>query len=173
MLGHISAGFTTGLPIMIIEVGRHGCNVPKASEVESIAFASVRTTEQVLAVFDSVVNNKVRKGITHFIKPTESLLDHVVHYEDIRRPLGQPRQVPEERLVALWTWPRPCPASSGPKARAAGLRLVATEVDWSCGDGPEVSGAGEALLLGVAGRAAALDELDGEGLALLKERVST
>jgi hypothetical protein len=35
----------------------------------------------------------------------------------------------------------------------------------------EVSGTGEALLMAIAGRPDALDELDGEGLATLRERL--
>jgi hypothetical protein len=64
----------------------------------------------------------------------------VVHHEDIRRPLGQPRQVPEERLVAALDVAPALSGFVGSKARAAGLRLVATDVDWRHGDGPEVRG---------------------------------
>ena len=60
----------------------------------------------------------------------------------------------------------------GAKQRVAGLRLVATDVDWSHGSGPEVSGPGEALLLAASGRPAGLPELDGEGVAVLRERLA-
>ena len=52
----------------------------------------------------------------------------------------------------------------GAKKRVAGLRLVATDVDWSHGSGPEVSGPGEAILLAASGRPAGLAELDGAGV---------
>jgi len=58
----------------------------------------------------------------------------------------------------------------GSKKRIAGLRLRATDAEWSTGTGPEVSGPALALLLAMTGRAAALDDLSGDGLATLRER---
>jgi hypothetical protein len=51
-----------------------------------------------------------------------------------------------------------------------GVRLVATDLDWGHGKGPEVRGSGEALLMAMAGRRAALDDLDGPGKAKLAQR---
>jgi hypothetical protein len=46
---------------------------------------------------------------------------------------------------------------------------MATDMDWTAGDGPEVRGSGEALLLVMAGRLeAVLSELTGAGLTLLR-----
>jgi len=39
--------------------------------------------------------------------------------------------------------------------RIRGLRLTATDVDWTTGNGPPVEGTGEALLMALAGRPAA------------------
>ena len=61
-------------------------------------------------------------------------------------------------------------AGSGIKQRIAGLRLVATDIEWEHGEGPEVRGTGEALLMTVCGRARLLDELTGEGVARLRAR---
>ena len=58
----------------------------------------------------------------------------------------------------------------GNKKRVAGLKLAATDIDWTFGDGPEVRGTGEALLLAICGRKAALDDLEGEGVATLRSR---
>ena len=58
------------------------------------------------------------------------------------------------------------------KKRRAGLHLHATDIDWDAGGtgDPEVTGTGEALLLAMAGRPVALDELDGPGVATLRSR---
>ena len=40
-------------------------------------------------------------------------------------------------------------------------------MDWSHGDGPEVKGPAEALVMTMAGRLVALDDLSGEGTATL------
>ena len=50
--------------------------------------------------------------------------------------------------------------------------LLPTDVDWTHGDGPEVSGPGEALIMAAAGRRVALDELTGDGVATLAERIA-
>jgi hypothetical protein len=49
---------------------------------------------------------------------------------------------------------------------------VATDLDWAHGKGPEVSGPGEALLLAMAGRPAALSELTGPGKTILAQRIN-
>jgi len=58
----------------------------------------------------------------------------------------------------------------GTKKRIDGLRLVATDVDWSHGTGPEVTGPAMSMVMAMTGRAAGLDELGGEGLATLRRR---
>lgn len=58
------------------------------------------------------------------------------------------------------------------KKNAKGLRLAATDVNWTTGDGPDVNGPGEALLMAIAGRPHALDELSGPGLPTLRQRLA-
>ena len=99
-----------------------------------------------------------------------ALTDGVIHQQDIRRPLGRPRTIPADHLVpALRT------ALFGPVLRgvlkARDVRLVATDIDWSFGRGPEVRGTGEALLMAVAGRKAVADELSGPGAERLAARL--
>jgi hypothetical protein len=47
------------------------------------------------------------------------------------------------------------------------VHLVATDLDWTFGKGDDVRGTGEALLMAMAGRPAALEDLDGPGKARL------
>jgi hypothetical protein len=58
------------------------------------------------------------------------------------------------------------------KQRTAGLRLVADDLGWSHSDGPEVMGAGEAILLVCTGRREVLDEHKGEGVETLRRRMA-
>jgi uncharacterized protein (TIGR03083 family) len=106
-------------------------------------------------------------GLTAGFGGRIGLTDGLIHHQDIRRPLGLPRTVPADRLlVALDMALRAPTLSSRKKVRS--LRLVATDQDWATGDGPEVRGPGEALLLTIAGRPAALDDLTGPGLDQLR-----
>jgi uncharacterized protein (TIGR03083 family) len=99
-----------------------------------------------------------------------ALVDGMIHQQDIRRPLGLPRTIPPDRLRATLEFAKTAPVIRGFWHRR-GLRLVATDVDWSVGAGPEVRGPGEAVLLAIAGRNATIDELSGPGLATLRPRL--
>lgn len=99
--------------------------------------------------------------------PSLGLADMMVHHQDIRRPLGRPRTIPAERLLAVLAHPDPF---ARPGRFTRGLRLVATDVEWSSGTGPEVRGPGEALALAMVGRPVALDDLTGDGVAALRRR---
>jgi uncharacterized protein (TIGR03083 family) len=172
VISHMTVGYTTSLPSMMAKVARHGFNVSKASGADSIVYGSAHSPAQILAVFDTIHTDHVRKGVTRFIPSREGLVDHIVHHQDIRRPLGLPRAVPEERLLAALGVVPDIAGFVGAKQRAAGLRLVATDVDWSHGDGPELHATGEAILLGLTGRPVVLDEMSGDGVALLRDRLS-
>lgn len=50
-------------------------------------------------------------------------------------------------------------------------RLIATDIDWAYGEGLEVAGPGEALLMAMAARPDALNQLTGPGKALLAQRI--
>lgn len=110
------------------------------------------------------------KGLTAVRGGMIALLDATIHHQDIRRPLGLPREIPRDRLRAALRLALTAPPIGAPK-RARGLALVATDVGWSRGSGPEVAGPGEALLMALAGRGCALDELTGPGRAVLAERI--
>ncbi|WP_256668372.1 maleylpyruvate isomerase family mycothiol-dependent enzyme [Nocardia cyriacigeorgica] len=99
--------------------------------------------------------------------PTLMLADLMVHQQDIRRPLGRSREIPEDRLITVLDHPDPFAL---PGRRMKGLRFVATDVSWTSGDGPEVRGSGEAIALAVVGRTVALDDLTGDGVAELRRR---
>jgi uncharacterized protein (TIGR03083 family) len=97
----------------------------------------------------------------------------VVHSEDIRQPLGITADVPGEAITACLTMYSGAGFPLGSKKRVAGLKLTATDLGWSHGTGPEVSGPGRSLLLAMAGRPAGLTELTGDGLDQLRSRMGT
>ncbi len=99
------------------------------------------------------------------------LFDVLVHGQDIAIPLEIPREMPKDAARAgierVWTmgWP------FGVKRDLKQFRYVATDVDWTAGDGPEVTGPVAALLLLLTGRRVALPRLTGQGLAELTNRL--
>lgn len=104
--------------------------------------------------------------------PIDSWLgETIVHAEDIRRPLGVAHTYPIDAVTRVADFYRSSNLLIGGKKRAAGLTLRATDADWSAGSGPEVTGPAIALMLAITGRGAALDDLSGEGVATLAQRV--
>ena len=172
VISHMVLGYTTPFLPMMGKVAKHGFNVPKTSAVESVAYGSAHTPAEIMAAFDPIPTEHIRKGITKLIPAKEGLVDHVVHHQDIRRPLGMPRTMPEDRLLAALDAAPGIGGFVGAKKRAAGLRFTASDVAWTHGDGPEVAGTGEAILLVLTGRGIVLDELSGDGVASLRARVS-
>jgi hypothetical protein len=60
-----------------------------------------------------------------------ALTDGVIHHQDIRRPLGLPREIPADRLRCALDFGRTA-RPIGAKKRVQGLTLTATDLD--CAD---------------------------------------
>jgi uncharacterized protein (TIGR03083 family) len=125
-----------------------------------------RSPDQLIAILR---DNAEPHGLGAGFGGRVALTDNMIHQQDIRRPLGIPRTIPAERLRAALDFVRFAPTIRG-AWRARGVRLVATDLDWAHGRGPEVRGAGEALLVAMAGRPDALRDLDGSGKDRLAAR---
>lgn len=113
-------------------------------------------------------------GIGKVIKPADLHMDHIVHELDIRRPLGLASEWNDGDLrAALDAAVRAKSPLIAPAKIAKGLRLVATDLDWSYGptEAPEVAGPAEGLLLALCGRPAGLTDLQGSGVAELSARI--
>jgi hypothetical protein len=59
-----------------------------------------------------------------------------------------------------------------PPDRLSTLHFRATDQDWRSGGGPEVAGPSEALEMAISGRPVALTDLDGDGVPMLRARLS-
>ena len=115
-------------------------------------------------------NHRTPKGLTAGFGGMIALVDGTIHHQDIRRSLHRPRTIPTDRLErVLGLVPGNPRLGAGRRIRGLGLR--ATDIDWAHGRGPEVTGPGEALLMAMAGRPAALADLDGSGRDTLAERL--
>ena len=141
----------------------------RSGKVNDIALSRYRDLDPA-GIIDLVARNQRPSGLPSGFKGGIALTDGTIHHQDIRRALGRPRVIPEERLVPALTFSLGAPTLPS-KRNVKGLRLIATDVDWTAGDGPEVTGPGEALLMAAAGRPEALDDLCGAGLATLRRRL--
>ena len=133
--------------------------------------AAALPTEQIIAEIRSMVGSRRHTvGVTHL----ETLIDILVHAQDIAIPLGRRHDMPPQAAavaasrVLSMRWPPPPPSTR----KLAGFRLTATDTPWSAGDGPQVEGPMSALLLVCTGRAAAPPQLSGPGVPDLTTRLS-
>jgi uncharacterized protein (TIGR03083 family) len=125
------------------------------------------TPEQLLELLNG---NPQPSGQPAALGGRAGLVETLIHHQDIRRALRQPRAVPAERLrPALHTAviapdiARPWPLR--------GVRLVATDLPFSAGIGLLAEGPAEAILMTVAGRASAISDLTGPGQVRLAARI--
>jgi uncharacterized protein (TIGR03083 family) len=103
--------------------------------------------------------------------PTASWLgETIVHGEDMFRALGGYRPHAVENVLAVADFYKSSNLLIGAKERIAGVTLRASDADWRHGSGPEVHGPAIALLLAMTGRKVALEDLTGDGVAVLRTR---
>lgn len=94
----------------------------------------------------------------------------IVHAEDIRRPLGIGHTYPADAVRDVMGFYAGSNTLIGTKNRIAGLRLRATDQDWTLGEGAPVEGPLLDLLLAATGRSAGCDALTGDGVDTLRSR---
>ena len=147
---------------VLLRMARGGLRPGRANAIGLQEAADVSPADLVRTLRDHLRPS----GLTAGFGGRSGLADGVIHHQDIRRPLGVGRTVPADRLRVALAMALQAPTLPS-RRKVSGLRLVATDLDWSHGDGPEVSGPAEALLMTIAGRGAALADLEGPGLARL------
>ncbi len=124
------------------------------------------------ALLDLVRNHLRPRGLTAAFGGRIALTDGVIHHQDIRRPLGLPRDIPTDRMLTVLWFARTAPTIGAAK-RIRGLTLTATDLDWRAGKGPTVEGPAESLLMAIAGRHGTAQELTGAGQPTLARRLET
>lgn len=159
---HVAAHLTTlwsvSMPSMVWRVVKARGSFPRAVEALTQELAKRPINELAASVRAHAGHRKHPPGM-----PAAPLTDVIVHGEDIRRPVGVRREVPEAALRCALEF-----ITSGrdhgtflPRRRLQGLRLVATDMDWAWGSGDEVRGPALSLLLAAMGRRVALADLTG------------
>ncbi|MGW7300149.1 MULTISPECIES: maleylpyruvate isomerase family mycothiol-dependent enzyme [unclassified Streptomyces] len=109
---------------------------------------AAKPTEEIVADLRGIVGSRRLAPMT---TPREPLLDILVHGQDIALPLGRHREMPpaaaRDAADRVWTMrfpPRPWPLPR--------KKLVATDIEWSRGEGEEVRAPIAELLMLLTGR---------------------
>jgi len=105
------------------------------------------------------------------------LVDLLVHEQDIRIPLGKPKDMDMDSLKLIFSHWEPGKYNFGEKItgldeRLKGLQFVITDLSVIKGDGAEVNGNAHDILLAATGRSVAVSQLSGVGADILKQRLS-
>jgi uncharacterized protein (TIGR03083 family) len=166
VLGHMTATARMTPPKFFLGFARSGFNF-NAMTAKDVQRETGGTPSEGLAAFRGLIG-----ATTHPPGPTDAMLgESLIHSEDIRRPLFIIREYPEASITKAADFYKRSNMIIGAKKRVEGLRLRATDADWSTGEGPEVTGPAISLLLAMTGRSAALKDLSGEGLNTLAARM--
>ncbi|MFL6155579.1 MAG: maleylpyruvate isomerase family mycothiol-dependent enzyme [Marmoricola sp.] len=169
VLGHLVMPFAGGVGSFLVQVVRARGSVDRASERVAADLAR-RPVSELTALLRAQAETRVRAP---GVGAMGQMADGCVHLRDCARPLGLPDDVSlaDWRTVLDWL-PAGVPGLA-PRSRFAGLRLTTTDQAWSWGEGESVTGTSEALGMAMAGRTDALGDLEGSGVALLRQRLST
>lgn len=137
----------------------------------AVSEANRRTPDELISAISGMVGSRRHNvGVTAY----ETLIDIVIHGQDIAIPLGRRLEVPAD--TAATTATRVWASLPTRKVRMLGVfkpvpyrsyRLVATDVEWTVGEGPEIRGPILAILLLLTGRTAGYADLAGPGAATL------
>lgn len=129
------------------------------------AFAAEKSLSEVAA---DLRRNATKESALPGFPAEMTLSDITIHRQDIRRPLGLGVDLDDgvaEAVLGFMTTHKQA-KNLFDTSLLDGLRLVATDLDWSYGSGQTIEGTAEALIMGLAGRAVT-EDLTGDGVARL------
>ena len=129
---------------------------------------ATRPTHDIVAELRTHADSRRLPVVTNY---RNILFDVLVHTQDIAIPLGRDYPMPYEAARAgasrVWTMGWPFWA----RHRLRGVRVIASDTDWSAGSGVELRGPIGMLLLLLTGRTvAAMPHLAGQGVHTITER---
>ena len=166
VVSHINLNVSLKPGPSLINLVKARGRLPVFMDISTKAQRARSVTEQVRLLEKVVASDRIAPTTQR----SDGAIDCFVHHHDIAIPLG--RTVPTDPARLRWL------ADGLPQAHRAigsarmteGLRLIATDIDWHYGTGPEVRGPAAALLIAGCGRAALDEQLEGPGLATLQAR---
>ncbi len=162
--GHLVSFIKLSLPSMMLGMAKAGFNADKAWRHNATKYGAA----PIAAIAADLREHAAKPSAMKSFPPELTVADAAVHTQDVRRPLGLDGALDPDVLRTALDF---CTGHAKgkmlvPTKDIAGLRLEATDIDWSWGEGATVSGPAEALLLAI-NRRDTRGELTGDGVAQL------
>ena len=171
VLAHLVVGYSAAATAVVAGMRCHSWSFDRANAAMARSLAASRTPLQLLDDFDRLTQRP--RGLGRYFPPQLLLGDHITHELDMLFALGREPSIPAAGLVAVLNTQVSVPNPFVPAYRnSRGLRLVATDADWTHGQGPLVRGSAAELVSVLGNRPAMLTRLDGDGVEVLASRVS-
>jgi len=163
---HAHLGATMTIPAALIGLARARGGFDRFMNAQ-VRVEGSKPISEILGIWSEVARSS---KVPPILKRVAQAIDVFVHHHDIALPLD--RSVPLDPARLRWMADGLVGTGKpiGGAARVDGLRLIATDIDWHYGTGPEVAGPAAAIILGGCGRRALDDELSGDGVAQLRQR---
>lgn len=171
VLAHLVIGYRIRLGVVAAEMGRHHGSFDHANTSLARALATIRSPTDLLDEFRRLVDRP--RGIGRYFPRRMLLGDHVTHELDILLALDREPTIPADVLAAVLNTQVSLPNPFVPAFfNGRGVRLIATDAEWSHGaGGPAVRGRAVDLVSVLGDRPKALARLSGDGVAVLSSRV--
>jgi uncharacterized protein (TIGR03083 family) len=163
---HVSMGFNVSMPSFMIRMIKAKGNFDAAADTYARAEATKPTSEIV---------DCLRRNAEHRFKPPGNgfeapLTDITIHTLDICRPLGLSAPIDPANWPTILEFLTTKKTQKFFKANHDNLHFTPTDINWSTGHGPTVSGPADDIALALAKRNIDLDTLTGDGLTTLTQR---
>jgi uncharacterized protein (TIGR03083 family) len=161
---HVSMGFNLSIPKVGLAMLKARGDFHKVTNTYAHREAVKPTSELV---------DCIRRNANHKFKPPGNgydapLTDVMIHILDICRPLGVDPGANPTHWPTVLDFLVTKKATKFFKTDLDGLRFDATDIDWSAGTGPAVSGPAADIALVLAKRRIDTSRLTGDGVTLIK-----
>jgi uncharacterized protein (TIGR03083 family) len=172
VLAHLVIGYRAGPGVIATEMLYHAGSFDRANAAIAHSLAASRSPAELVDEFEQLTARP--RGLGRYFPRRLLLGDHITHELDILFALGREPWIPADAAIAVLNTQVAVPNPFVPAFRnSRGLRLVATDTDWTHGQqGPVVRGRAVELISVLANRPRMLSALTGDGVDVLASRVS-
>jgi len=162
---HVTSFPATPFPKFVFTIAKNRGDFGKASQ-EMAQTQLDRPIGDVIAT----LREKAAKPAALPTFPEElTMTDTAIHTQDVRRPLGLEGSLDNDTLrmaLDFLTTHKHATTLIPDRKPLEGVKLAPTDLDWTFGDGVEITGTAEAIMMALACRPVALADISGPGADL-------